>query len=37
LGYPFKYPTFRQGYAAELLLLDREGRLEIAPEIREIL
>ena len=23
LGYPFKYPTFREGYSAELLRLDR--------------
>jgi nucleoside-diphosphate-sugar epimerase len=26
LGYPFKYPTFRQGYSAELLRLDRAGK-----------
>ena len=25
LGHPFKYPTFRQGYSAELLRLDRAG------------
>jgi nucleoside-diphosphate-sugar epimerase len=25
LGYQFKYPTFREGYAAELLRLGREG------------
>lgn len=25
LGYQFKYPTFRQGYTAELLRLDRAG------------
>jgi nucleoside-diphosphate-sugar epimerase len=25
LAYRFKYPTFREGYAAELLRLDREG------------
>jgi nucleoside-diphosphate-sugar epimerase len=28
LGYQFKYPTFRQGYSAELLLLDRAGALD---------
>ena len=28
LGYQFKYPTFRQGYTAEILLLDRSGELE---------
>ena len=26
LGHPFKYPTFRQGYSAELLRLDRAGK-----------
>jgi len=26
LGYRFKYPTFRQGYSAELLRLDRAGK-----------
>ncbi len=25
LGHPFKYPTFREGYSAELLRLDRAG------------
>lgn len=25
LGYPFKHPTFRQGYTAELIRLDRAG------------
>jgi nucleoside-diphosphate-sugar epimerase len=29
LGYQFKYPTFRQGYTAELLRLDRSGELEV--------
>jgi nucleoside-diphosphate-sugar epimerase len=29
LGYQFKYPTFRQGYTAEILLLDRAGQLEL--------
>jgi nucleoside-diphosphate-sugar epimerase len=36
LGYQFKYPTFREGYAAEILLLDRAGQLElknVAPEV----
>jgi nucleoside-diphosphate-sugar epimerase len=28
LGYQFKYPTFRQGYTAELLRLDRAGELD---------
>jgi nucleoside-diphosphate-sugar epimerase len=28
LGYPFKYPTFRQGYTAEILRLDRAGELD---------
>ena len=28
LGYQFKYPTFRQGYTAEILRLDRSGELE---------
>lgn len=34
LGYTFKYPTFREGYSAEVLLLDRAGRLNIEPEPR---
>jgi nucleoside-diphosphate-sugar epimerase len=29
LGYQFKYPTFRQGYTAELLRLDRAGELDV--------
>jgi nucleoside-diphosphate-sugar epimerase len=29
LGYQFKYPTFRQGYTAELIRLDRAGDLEV--------
>jgi nucleoside-diphosphate-sugar epimerase len=29
LGYQFKYPTFRQGYTAELIRLDRTGELTI--------
>jgi nucleoside-diphosphate-sugar epimerase len=28
LGYQFKYPTFRQGYTAELIRLDRAGALD---------
>ena len=28
LGYQFKYPTFREGYTAEILRLDRSGELE---------
>ena len=27
LGYQLKYPTFRQGYTAEILRLDRAGKL----------
>ncbi|MDQ6633094.1 MAG: SDR family oxidoreductase [Verrucomicrobiota bacterium] len=34
LGYQFKYPTFRQGYTAEILLLDRAGKLNFEPEVR---
>lgn len=34
LGCPFKYPTFRQGYTAEIQRLDRAGLLDIAPESR---
>jgi nucleoside-diphosphate-sugar epimerase len=34
LGYVFKYPTFRQGYSAELLRLDRAGLLDIKPDER---
>ena len=34
LGVPLKYPTFRQGYTAEMLVLDRAGRLDIKPEPR---
>ena len=28
LGYQLKYPTFRQGYSAEILRMDRSGELE---------
>jgi nucleoside-diphosphate-sugar epimerase len=34
LGYQFKYENFRIGYSAEILRLDRSGRLEIAPDER---
>jgi nucleoside-diphosphate-sugar epimerase len=34
LGYPFKYPTFRQGYTAEIQRLDTAGQLNIEPEPR---
>ena len=34
LGYCFKYPTFRQGYTAEILRLERAGQLNIEPEPR---
>ncbi|MEP6663580.1 MAG: SDR family oxidoreductase [Verrucomicrobiota bacterium] len=34
LGYQFKHPTFRQGYTAEITRLDREGKLNIAPDPR---
>ena len=34
LGYQFKYPTFRQGYTAEILRLERAGQLDIEAEPR---
>jgi nucleoside-diphosphate-sugar epimerase len=34
LGYQFKHPTFRQGYTAEILRLDRAGELGLQPEAR---
>lgn len=34
LGYRFKYPTFRQGYTAEIQRLDEAGELDIEPEVR---
>lgn len=34
LGYAFKYPTFRQGYTAEVQRLDQAGLLDIQPEPR---
>ena len=34
LGVALKYPTFRQGYTAEITRLDRAGQLNIQPEPR---
>ena len=34
LGVELKHPTFRQGYTAEIMLLDRAGLLNIQPEPR---
>ena len=34
LGYQFKYPTFRQGYTAEIQRLNQTGELNIEPEPR---
>src|SRR2546421_12401783 len=34
LGYRFKYPTFRQGYTAEIQRLERTGDLNIEAEPR---
>jgi nucleoside-diphosphate-sugar epimerase len=34
LGYAFKYPTFRQGYTAEIQRLETAGLLNIEPEPR---
>ena len=34
LGYQFRYPTFRQGYTAEIQRLDQAGLLSIEPEPR---
>jgi len=34
LGYQFKHPNFRKGYSAELLRLDRAGRLQVEPDER---
>jgi nucleoside-diphosphate-sugar epimerase len=34
LGYQFKYPTFRQGYTAEIKRLTDAGLLDITPEPR---
>lgn len=35
LGYPLKYPTFRQGYTEEIRRLEEAGELNIQPESRE--
>ena len=35
LGYQFLYPTFRQGYTAEMIRLEREGRLDKGPTPRD--
>src|SRR5216684_5821220 len=35
LGYQFKYPTFRQGYAAEIQRLGRGGLLSVASELKD--
>ncbi|MDB6030303.1 MAG: NAD-dependent epimerase/dehydratase [Verrucomicrobiales bacterium] len=34
LGYAFQYPTFRQGYTAEIQRLDQAGQLNTEPEPR---
>jgi nucleoside-diphosphate-sugar epimerase len=34
LGVPLRYPTFRQGYTAEITRLERAGLLDIKPEPR---
>jgi nucleoside-diphosphate-sugar epimerase len=34
VGYQFKYPNFRKGYSAEILRLERAGKLEVAPDVR---
>jgi hypothetical protein len=34
LGLQLKYPTFRQGYTAEIRRLESEGQLNIDPEPR---
>lgn len=34
MGYQFKYPTFRQGYTAEIKRLDDAGQLNLAPDPR---
>ena len=34
LGVQLKFPTFRQGYTAEILRLDREGKLNLDPAPR---
>ena len=34
LGCQLKYPNFRKGYSAEILRLERAGKLEVAPDER---
>jgi nucleoside-diphosphate-sugar epimerase len=34
LGYQFKYPTFRQGYTAEIKRMEDAGEMNIVPDIR---
>jgi len=34
VGYQFKHPNFRKGYSAEILRLERAGKLEVAPDER---
>ncbi|MBK8000548.1 MAG: SDR family oxidoreductase [Verrucomicrobia bacterium] len=34
LGVALKHPTFRQGYTAEILRLERSGGLDIKPDVR---
>jgi hypothetical protein len=34
LGYEFKYPTFRQGYTAEIIRLEHAGGLDSQPQPR---
>jgi len=34
LGHQFKYPNFRIGYSAELLRLERAGKLHVEPDVR---
>ena len=34
LGVVLKYPTFRQGYTAEIIRLERAGQLDIKPQTR---
>ncbi len=35
IGYVFKYPTFRQGYTAEMKRMDQAGLLDFEPESRD--
>jgi nucleoside-diphosphate-sugar epimerase len=34
LGYQFKHPTYRQGYTAEMIRLEKAGKLDRGPEPR---